>query len=139
VRTDRFLYVRNFLPQRPHLQPNAYKDGKAIVQQLRSLHAEGKLPSVSEDLLFSLTRQPEELYDYHADPFQVTNIAANPDFKAELEARRAQLDRWIIESGDKGAEPEAMYDSDMAEYTKKKNPEVEKNIALMKQWAKEGK
>lgn len=139
VRTDRFLYIRNFLPQRPHLQPNAYKDGKAIVQQLRSLHAEGKLPSVSEDLLFSPTRQPEELYDYKADPFQVTNLVANPDFKDELEARRAQLDRWINESGDKGPESEAMYDSDMVEYTKKKNPEVEKNIALMKQWAKEGK
>ncbi|WP_294224139.1 sulfatase [Prosthecobacter sp.] len=139
VRTDRFLYIRNFLPLRPHLQPNAYKDGKAIVQTLRSLHAEGKLPSVSEDLLFSPTRPTEELYDYHADPFQVTNLAANPDFKAELEARRAQLDRWIVESGDKGPESEAMYDSDMVEYTKKKNPEVEKNIALMKQWAKEGK
>lgn len=139
VRTDRFLYIRNFLPLRPHLQPNAYKDGKAIVQQLRSLHSEGKLPSVSEDLLFSPTRQEEELYDIQADPFQVTNLAANPDFKAELEARRAQLDQWIIESGDKGPESEAMYDSDMAEYTKKKNPEVEKNIALMKQWAKEGK
>ncbi|HRH98264.1 MAG TPA: sulfatase [Prosthecobacter sp.] len=139
VRTDRFLYIRNFLPQRPHLQPNAYKDGKAIVQTLRTLHAEGKLPSVSEDLLFSPARQAEELYDYHADPFQVTNLAANPDFKAELESRRAQLDRWIIESGDKGPESEAMYDSDMAEYTKKANPEIEKNIALMKQRAREGK
>lgn len=139
VRTDRFLYIRNFLPQRPHLQPNAYKDGKAIVQALRTLHAEGKLPSVSEDLLFSPTRQAEELYDYKADPFQVTNLAANPDFKDELEARRSQLHRWIVESGDKGPESEAMYDSDMAEYTKKANPEIEKNIALMKQWAKEGK
>ncbi len=139
VRTDRFLYIRNFLPQRPHLQPNAYKDGKTIVQTLRTLHAEGKLPSVSEDLLFSPARQAEELYDYHADPFQVTNLAANPDFKAELEARRAQLDQWIIHSGDKGPESEAMYDSDMAEYTKKANPEIEKNIALMKQWAREGK
>jgi hypothetical protein len=27
----------------------------------------------------------------------------------------------------------------MAEYLKKPNPEVEKNIALMKQWASEGK
>lgn len=139
VRTDRFLYIRNFLPQRPHLQPNAYKDGKAIVQQLRSLHAEGKLPSVSEDLLFSPTRPTEELYDYHADPFQVTNLAANPDFKSELGARRAQLDRWIVESGDKGPETDAMYDSDMVEYLKKPNPEVARNIALMKQWAKEGK
>jgi arylsulfatase A-like enzyme len=139
TRTDRFLYIRNFLPQRPHLQPNAYKDGKAIVQTLRSLHSKGKLPSISEDLLFSSTRQAEELYDYQADPFQLTNLAANPDFKTELESHRAQMDRWIKESGDKGPESEAMYDSDMVEYTRKKNPEVEKNIALMKQWAREGK
>ena len=38
-----YLYIRNFHPQRPHLQPNAYKDGKAIVQALRALHGEGKL------------------------------------------------------------------------------------------------
>lgn len=139
TRTDRFLYIRNFLPLRPHLQPNAYKDGKAIVQTLRSLHSEGKLPSLSEDLLFSPTRQAEELYDYQADPFQLTNLAANPDFKTELESHRAQMDRWIKESGDKGPESEAMYDSDMVEYTRNKNPEVEKNIALMKQWAREGK
>jgi arylsulfatase A-like enzyme len=139
TRSDRFLYIRNFLPQRPHLQPNAYKDGKAIVQRLRSLHAGGKLPPVSEDLLFSPTRQAEELYDYRADPFQLTNLAANPDCKPELEALRSELDRWINESGDKGPESEAMYDSDMAEYLKKKNPEVEQNIALMKQWAREGK
>src|SRR5262249_17892142 len=31
VRTARFKYIRNFLPLRPHLQPNAYKDGKPIV------------------------------------------------------------------------------------------------------------
>jgi arylsulfatase A-like enzyme len=139
TRTDRFLYIRNFLPQRPHLQPNAYKDGKAIVQTLRSLHSKGKLPSISEDLLFSSTRQAEELYDYQADPFQLTNLAANPDFKTELESHRAQMDRWVKQSGDKGPESEAMYDSDMVEYTRKKNPEVEKNIALMKQWAREGK
>ncbi len=139
TRTDRFLYIRNFLPQRPHLQPNAYKDGKAIVQTLRSLHSEGKLPSISDDLLFSSTRQAEELYDYQADPFQLTNLAANPDFKTELESHRAQMDRWIKQSGDKGPESEAMYDSDMVEYTRKKNPEVEKNIALMKQWARDGK
>lgn len=139
VRTDPFLYIRNFHPQRPMLQPNAYKDGKAIVQTLRALHAEGKLPAISESLLFSPTRPAEELYDYQADPFQLTNLAANPDFKSQLEAHRAQLDQWMVESGDKGPESEAMYDSDMTEYRKKPNPEVERNIALMKQWAKEGK
>jgi hypothetical protein len=46
VRTDRFLYIRNFLPQRPHLQPNAYKDGKAIVQRcVRCMRKGNCLPS----------------------------------------------------------------------------------------------
>jgi arylsulfatase A-like enzyme len=139
VRTDRFLYVRNFYPQRPHLQPNAYKDGKAIVQTLRGLHEAGKLPSVSEELLFSPTRSAEELYEYQGDRFQVTNLATNPDFKAQLEAHRAQLDLWITDTADKGPESEAIFDSDMVEYLKKSNPEVSRNIALMKQWAKQGK
>jgi len=139
VRTDKFLYIRNFHPQRPHLQPNAYKDGKSIVQTLRTLHAEGKLPAMSESLLFSPTRPAEELYDYKSDPFQLTNLAVNPGFKAQLESHRAKLDQWMAETQDKGPESEAIYDSDMAEYLGKGNPEVEKNIALMKQWAKEGK
>ncbi|MBV6499681.1 MAG: hypothetical protein CJBNEKGG_02144 [Prosthecobacter sp.] len=139
VRTDKFLYIRNFHPLRPMLQPNAYKDGKAIVKALRRQHEAGKLPSVPEALLFSPTRPAEELYEYGTDTFQVTNLAANPDYKAVLEEHRGVLDRWIIESGDKGPETEAMYDSDMAEYLKKRSAEVEKNIALMKQWAKEGK
>ena len=139
VRTDKFLYIRNFHPQRPHLQPNAYKDGKSIVQTLRSLHAEGKLPAISESLLFSPTRPAEELYDGKSDPFQLTNLAGNPEFKSQLESHRSKLDQWMIDTQDKGPESEAMYDSDMAEYLKKNDPEVVKNIALMKQWAKEGK
>ncbi len=139
VRTDRFLYIRNFLPQRPHLQPNAYKDGKAIIQTLRSLHATGELPSVSEELLFSPARAEEELYEYVNDRWQVTNLAANPDFKAVLEAHRARLEQWMSDTRDPGPETEAMYDSDMVEYLQKKNPAVERNIALMKQWAAEGK
>jgi len=139
VRTDKFLYIRNFHPQRPHLQPNAYKDGKSIVQALRALHADGKLPAMSESLLFSPTRPAEELYDYQSDPFQLTNLASNPEFKSQLESHRAKLDQWMTDTQDKGPESEAMYDSDMVEYLGKGNPEVEKNIALMKQWAKEGR
>jgi len=139
ARTDRFLYIRNFHPQRPHLQPNAYKDGKAIVQTLRALHEAGTLPPLSDDLLFRVPRPAEELYAYGEDPHQIKNLAADPAHLAELEAHRARLDAWMRETRDPGPEPDAMYDSDMAEYLKRDNPEVRKNIALMKQWAAEGK
>ncbi|MCI0492927.1 MAG: sulfatase [Planctomycetes bacterium] len=139
VRTDRFLYIRNFHPRRPHLQPNAYKDGKSIVQTLRGLHDAGKLDELTETLLFSPTRPAEELYEWTRDRWQVRNLADAPAYRQTLESLRARLDGWIIETNDPGPESEKMYDSDMAVYVGEGNPAVEKNIALMKKWAKEGK
>ncbi len=145
VRSDRYLYIRNFYPLRPHLQPNAYKDGKSIVQTLRALHEAGKLDPLQEKLLFSPTRPPEELYEWTTDRWQVKNLAAEPAHKATLEKMRAWLDRWIVETKDKGPESDAMYDSDMDVYIGGRNRKgagesvTEKNIAVMKRWAKEGK
>jgi arylsulfatase A-like enzyme len=139
VRTDRFLYIRNFHPQRPHLQPNAYKDGKSIVQTLRTLHASGALDSLSEKLLFAPSRPAEELYEWKRDRWPVQNLAAEPVHRQTLETLRARLDRWMDETNDHGPESEKMYDSDMLEYLGRGNPAVEKNITLMKQWAAEGK
>ena len=68
VRTADFKYIRNYLPERPHLQPNRYKDDKAIVKKLRDLHAAGKLDALTEKLLFAEKRPAEELYDLRADP-----------------------------------------------------------------------
>lgn len=135
VRNDRFLYIRNFYPDQPHLQPNAYKDGKSILQDLRRLHAAHELPELSEQLLFSEKRPSEELYDWQSDPWQVHNLATQAAHAAELVHMRNRLDQWIEDTQDRGAESEAQYDSDMAVYVGKGNPTVEKNIAIMKKWA----
>jgi arylsulfatase A-like enzyme len=139
VRTDRFLYIRNYYPLRPHLQPNAYKEGKSILQTLRALHEGGKLNELAAKLLFSPTRPTEELYEWTADRWQVTNLADDPRHQNTLETLRARLDRWIVETNDHGPESDAMYDSDMAVYVARGNPAVERNIALMKKWQAEGK
>ena len=144
VRTDRFKYIRNFYPDRPHLQPNLYKDAKPIVRRLRELHSEGRLDPLQGRLLFAPTRPREELYDLLADPDEVRNLADDPSHLATLGALRARLDRWIDETGDRGRIPEspAAYDGDMAAYLASKTPPDEalvRNIALMKKWAAEGK
>jgi arylsulfatase A-like enzyme len=141
VRTDRWLYIRNGYPQRPHLQPNAYKDGKDIVKTLRQLHADGKLNDLQERLLFAPTRPKEELYEWTVDRDQVKNLAGDPAHQETLVAMRNRLDRWIAETHDLGQQPEteSRYDSDMANYLGRGNPAVTRNIALMKQWAREGK
>jgi arylsulfatase A-like enzyme len=143
VRTTQFKYVRNFYPDRPHLQPNRYKDNKPIVKRLRELHAAGKLDALQEKLLFSPTRAAEDLYDLAADPFETKNLAADPAHRATLEQLRGRLDKWMAETGDRGKESDAMYDSDMAVYLAgQTGPQAEAlkaNIALMKKWAREGK
>lgn len=141
VRTERWKYIRNFLPLRPYLQPNAYKDHKPCVIALRAAEAAGQLNDVQR-LLFARTRAPEELYDLSADPWEVHNLAADPAHAETLQELRTRLDRWTEQTNDQGRtpEPESRYDADMAVYQgRKPNPEVTKNIILMKQWAKEGK
>jgi hypothetical protein len=139
IRSRDFLFIHNGHPQRPHLQPNAYKDKKHIVNAIRTMHQEGTLPSVCDDLLLSPTRQPEELYHLPTDPWQLTNLALNPDYAAELQRHRQWLKEKLAETDDPPPETAEQYDSDMAEYLKKPNPQVAKNIAQMKKWAAEGK
>ncbi len=148
ARTSDFKYIRNFLPDRPLLQPCAYKDGKRILIALRQWHAEGKLDDIQESI-FRDSRPHEELYRLAADPYEIRNLAGDPAFAAELAAMRGRLDDWMIQTGDQGRQPEParMYESDMKAYLRslrgKKDPmhieEVENNIALMKRWASEGK
>ncbi|MFM7185439.1 MAG: sulfatase [Planctomycetota bacterium] len=143
IRTDEFLYIRNFHPQRPLLQPNAYKDSKSIIQTLRALHESGALDQLQESLLFSATRPAEELYAWPEDRWQVRNLAGNPEHRETLELLRDRLDRWLEETHDPGPEPAAMYDSDMAVYLAEpwnaRADSIRRTIALMKQWAREGR
>ena len=148
VRTADFKYIRNFLPERPYLQPCRYKDAKNILIALRQWHNDGKL-NPTQLLVFSDVRPPEELYDVHQDPYEINNLAANPAYATKLAKMRGQLDDWMKATDDKGqqVETESMYDSDMAVYLttlqRKGDPvdlkRLKDNIALMKKWATEGK
>ena len=147
VRKGKYTYIRNFHPERPHLQPNAYKDGKEILIRLRELQAEGKLKAHPAERMFAVPRPKEELYDRSSDPWELNNLADDPAHGAMLGELRGILDKWIADTGDQGQTPEsaAVYDSDMAEYlvSQKRSPEycriLENNIAQMKAWAAEGK
>lgn len=147
VRRGPFTYIRNFYPERPHLQPNGYKDAKDIVIRLRELHAEGRLAGHPAERLFTVPRPREELYDRRSDPWELTNLADDPAHGQTLAEMRGILDAWIRETNDQGQTPEteAAYDADMAVYlgANKSRSDytqtLEQNIRQMKAWAKEGK
>ena len=109
VRSDKFLYLRNFYPSRPHLMPSTYKDGKLIIQRLRELHEAGTLSELAERLLFAPTRPNEELYLYQEDPWQLTNLANSADYLPELKRHRNALNQWTRRTADPGPESDEVY------------------------------
>ena len=147
VRKGNFKYIRNYLPERPYLQPCNYKDGKPFMPVLRELYAAGKL-SKPQSLHLAETRPEEELYDLSSDPWEIHNLAGDHVHHQRLAEFRGLLANWELETDDRGRfpEPESMYDSDMAPYlgskrrqNAKQAADLEANIALMKRWRAEGK
>jgi uncharacterized sulfatase len=76
------------------------------MQAWRRWNAEGKL-SEAQKLFFAPVKPREELYDVEADPHEIHNLAESPKHQAILKELRAVLDKWIEETHDLGAVPEA--------------------------------
>jgi len=106
VRDERYRYVRNFMPDRPLLQLNRYKETSyPMLSLMRALQARGKLKGRPRQL-FAAKRPSEELYDTEKDPYELRNLARSPQHRRHLERLRGALQTWIVESGDQGRQPE---------------------------------
>ena len=140
VRTEKFLYIKNFYPERPHLMPSNYKDSKLIIKRLRELQAQGKVSELTEKLLFSKTRPAEELYAYGQDPWQIKNLASDPEYASILKEHREHLDQWIKKTGDPGPESIEVYIMETDDQLNgKKSGAYYENTKLYLKWQKEGK
>ena len=144
VRSEKFLYIKNFFPERPHLMPSNYKDTKLIIKRLRQLHGENKLSSISKQLLFSPTRPKEELYLYQEDKWQTKNLADLSKYKDISQNHRDQLDQWISKTNDPGPETLDVYileteDQMSSTGNKVSRENYRKNSEIYKKWFKDGK
>lgn len=106
VTTQRFHYLKNFLTDRPFMQPQ-YRDGEPFMEAARKMHREGKLNSIQE-FVWSEKRLPEEFYDLENDPHETKNLIDDPAFAQEVARHRQILEKWINTSGDKGQNPESL-------------------------------
>lgn len=109
VRDVRYRYIRNFMPERPFLQTNDYKERSYPVWNLiKELGAAGKLTDWQKNFYLAPTMPPEELFDMAADPHSMHNLAAStkPEHQAALKRLRMELEKWIEESNDQGRLPE---------------------------------
>ena len=138
VRGPQYRYIRNFEPLKPYYQYMNTPEKGATMQEIRKKEASGQLDPVMA--LFSANEKPvEELYDTHADPFEIHNLADDPAFSQRLSEMRHALSEWQNEIGDVGLIPEAeieILEQDAGSrfailQSTTKNSSTEKRLALL--------
>lgn len=106
VRTERYLYVRHFMPHLPYMQQGKiFSDEKEGFLALREARAAGQLPPAGEQMF--LPKPLEELYDLEQDPWELENLAGHTGFAALKDSLSRLLDQWVIQSRDLGFLPES--------------------------------
>ncbi len=106
VRSRQFKYIRNFRPELPRLLWIPYRNRHPILEEIWKRYAAGTLEG--PQAWFAQTSRPvEELYDIQADPWELENLAGDPDYADTLEEMRWALDEWRSDVGDLGEMDEA--------------------------------
>ncbi|MDG1894027.1 MAG: sulfatase-like hydrolase/transferase [Fuerstiella sp.] len=114
VRDKRYRYVRNYEPYKTWYQyMNTPEKGRTMME-IRNSEAAIASGSPTNDKnvrtvgQFLQPRKPlEELYDVDNDPYEMTNIAADPRLANKLQELRQQHLNWVVDTRDVGLIPEA--------------------------------
>jgi len=101
VRTDKYLYIRNYYPNEPFPIWVPYLSNMPIYREMLRLDAENKLTGPQNSWM-AYSRPPEELYDVKSDPFQIRNLASEKAYNGILREMRDRQEKWTIETGDMG-------------------------------------
>ena len=134
LRTPRYLYVRNFHPERwPAGDPNAKPAdiakfetsvfaGYADIDQGPAkawMAVNRNDPAVAPYVAKAMGKRPaQELYDVQADPYELTNLAADPKHKMLL----AKLDNQLMTELKRLADPRATGAGEVFDYPSYSDP-----------------
>lgn len=124
MRTRRYLYIRNFKPERWPAGPSSryatvtYADDGTVLRStlagsqqgyhdidacptLQYLVANRSDPAVGRFLDLAVARRPaEELFDVESDPYCLADLANSPSHQELLVSLRDRLDAYLRETGD---------------------------------------
>lgn len=105
VRDKKYRYMRNYTPFRIYGMKLEYLWKAPSMRSWDEAYQAGKC-NAAQSVFFN-TKPVEELYDTENDPWEVNNLAQNPDYKDVLiRMRKANLD-WAKSIKDVGYIPEA--------------------------------
>lgn len=106
IRSKEFKLIQNLMPERPYCQYSQYKEANyPDLAMLNLMNLKGELtPGQAK---FMATSKPEiELYDLRKDPFELQNVADDPDYASVKAEMLAILAEWRTSIHDPGVSEE---------------------------------
>ncbi|MBN2348549.1 MAG: sulfatase [Bacteroidales bacterium] len=107
VRDQEYRYIRNYMPFRIYGQHLDYLFRAPSARSWEAAYQEGKCNDLQR--VFWNTKPVEELYKLESDPWEINNLANNPEYQDVLVRMRDALHNWMIEVKDAGLVPETEY------------------------------
>lgn len=105
VRDKKYRYIRNYMPHRIYGQHIAYLWSAPSLASWEQAHLNGECNDVQSR--FWQSKPTEELYETENDPWEVENLADNPEYREVLTRMRNANRKWLMEIRDAGFIPEA--------------------------------
>ena len=106
VSDGEYRYTRNYLPHRPYGRRLEFLWNAPLMQSWASEYGAGNLNA--DQSAFFEPREAEELYNIGEDPFELVNLAEQPEYAAKLKELSSALTAWQVEQRDAGLIPEPM-------------------------------
>ena len=101
VTDGKFKYIRNYIPHKPFCLRNLYQWGMPANLAWDEYVMTGKCDN--EDWLLPFKpKHPEMLFDLENDPWELNNVADNPDYKEKLHFFRSEVSKHIRKTNDLG-------------------------------------
>ncbi|MBB6459143.1 sulfatase-like hydrolase/transferase [Flammeovirga kamogawensis] len=130
VSDTRYRYVKNNKPELPYDAHQAYLEFyRPAVHVMRTLNEEGKLNDYQK-IFFEDHKPVEEFYDLKNDPYELNNLAGNPEYKKLIKKYRKEAEKYTKEmvSEEDTYEPVTAYAVEVYQYVKNEFPEAYKRM-----------
>ncbi len=94
VRSRNYKLIHNLMPERAYCQYNNYKERSyPVLAQLNIMNMKGEL--TTQQALFMASEKPEfELFDLANDPWELNNLADDPDYQEIKHKLLTELNNW---------------------------------------------
>ncbi len=134
IRSKEFKLIHNLMPERPYLQLNRYKERSyPTLAEMNVLYLKGELNQAQSRFMAAV--KPEfELYDMINDPYELNNLADDPEFQEIKNDYLARLNAWRQSVNDEGVTEEFRSGGWPADYPTRTLKEWEAHLEGFKPW-----